>query len=43
MTDFREEYALFESDAVFAERFGVPVEPGWIGFPVALPFVLAGP
>ena len=32
--------ALVESDAVFAERFGVPVEPGWIGFPEALPFAV---
>jgi [ribosomal protein S5]-alanine N-acetyltransferase len=32
--------SLVESDAVFAERFGVPVEPGWIGFPEALPFAV---
>ncbi|HEY5874828.1 MAG TPA: GNAT family protein [Ilumatobacteraceae bacterium] len=32
--------ALVESDAVFTERFGVPVEPGWIGFPEALPFAV---
>ena len=32
--------ALVESDAVFAERFGVQVEPGWIGFPEALPFAV---
>jgi hypothetical protein len=24
--------ALAESDAAFGERFGAPVEPGWIGF-----------
>ena len=29
--------ALAEGDAVFAERFGVPVEPGGIGSPEALP------
>jgi len=32
--------ALAESDAVFAQRFGVPVEPGWIGFPEVLPFAV---
>ena len=32
--------ALLEGDAVFAERFGVPVEPGWIGFPEALQFAV---
>jgi RimJ/RimL family protein N-acetyltransferase len=32
--------ALAEGDEVFAERFGVPVEPGWIGFPEALPFAV---
>jgi RimJ/RimL family protein N-acetyltransferase len=32
--------ALADGDAVFAERFGVPVEPGWIGFPEALPFAI---
>jgi len=32
--------ALVESDAVFAELFGVPVEPGWIGFPEALPIAV---
>jgi len=33
--------ALAEGDAVFTERFGVPVEPGWIGFSEALPFAIA--
>ena len=32
--------ALLESDAVFVQRFGVLVEPGWIGFPEALPFAV---
>jgi len=32
--------ALLEGDAVFAERFGVPVEPGWVGFPEALPYAV---
>ena len=32
--------ALVERDAVFAERFGVPVEAGWIGFPEVLPFAV---
>src|SRR5918993_1355325 len=32
--------ALVESDAAFTKRFGVPVEPGWIGFPEALPFAV---
>jgi len=32
--------ALAESDATFVERFGGPVEPGWIGFPEALPFAV---
>jgi [ribosomal protein S5]-alanine N-acetyltransferase len=32
--------ALVEGDAVFADRFGVPVESGWIGFPEALPFAV---
>ena len=32
--------ALVEGDAVFTERFGVPVEPGWAGFPEALPGAL---
>jgi ribosomal-protein-alanine N-acetyltransferase len=29
--------ALAESDAEFSSRFGVAVEPGWSGFPEALP------
>jgi RimJ/RimL family protein N-acetyltransferase len=32
--------ALAEGDAVFAERFGIPVEAGWSGFPEALPILL---
>ena len=32
--------ALVQGDVVFAERFGVPVEPDWMGFPEALPFAL---
>ena len=32
--------ALAEGDAVFAERFGIPVEAGWAGFPEALPILL---
>ena len=32
--------ALVECDAAFTERFGVPVETGWIGFPEALPFAV---
>lgn len=32
--------ALAEGDGVFAERFGIPVEPGWIGFPEALPYAV---
>lgn len=29
--------ALGEGDEVFTEKFGIPVVPGWIGFPEALP------
>lgn len=29
--------ALAQGDDVFAERFGVPVEPGWSGFPEMIP------
>ena len=32
--------ALAEGDGVFAERFGVLVEPEWAGFPEALPILL---
>jgi hypothetical protein len=32
--------ALAEGDAVFSERFGVRVEPGWVGFPEALPYAV---
>jgi [ribosomal protein S5]-alanine N-acetyltransferase len=32
--------ALAEGDDVFAARFGIPVEPGWTGFPDALPILL---
>lgn len=33
--------ALAESDAVFSSRFGIAVEPGWSGFPEALPAAVA--
>lgn len=33
--------ALVEGDDVFEERFGIPVEPDWAGFPEAVPPVLA--
>ena len=33
--------ALVEGDEVFEERFGIPVEPDWAGFPEAVPLVLA--
>jgi RimJ/RimL family protein N-acetyltransferase len=29
--------ALTDSDELFTERFGIPVTPGWVGFPEALP------
>jgi [ribosomal protein S5]-alanine N-acetyltransferase len=32
--------ALAQGDTVFAERFGIPVEAGWVGFPEALPILL---
>ena len=32
--------ALAEGDAVFTERFGIRVEPGWSGFPEAVEFIL---
>ncbi len=32
--------ALAEGDAVFTERFGIPVEPGWFGFREAIDFIL---
>jgi ribosomal-protein-alanine N-acetyltransferase len=32
--------ALAQGDTVFAERFGIPVEAGWAGFPEALPILL---
>lgn len=32
--------ALAAGDAVFTERFGVPVEADWSGFPEALPILL---
>ena len=32
--------ALTEGDAVFTDRFGIPVEPGWTGFPDTLPILL---
>ena len=34
--------ALIEGDAVFGERFGIPVVEGWAGFPEALPHALEG-
>jgi [ribosomal protein S5]-alanine N-acetyltransferase len=33
--------ALVEGEAVFAERFGIPVVDGWAGFPEAVPHTLA--
>lgn len=30
--------ALAESDAAFTREFGIPVAPGWIGSPEALPY-----
>jgi RimJ/RimL family protein N-acetyltransferase len=33
--------ALAEGDEVFAQRFGIAVEPGWAGFPEAVPAALA--
>ena len=32
--------ALAEGDAVFTDRFGIPVVEGWVGFPEAIPFAL---
>jgi RimJ/RimL family protein N-acetyltransferase len=32
--------ALAESDDVFEARFGIPVVPGWVGFPEALPYAV---
>jgi len=32
--------ALAEGDTVFTERFGIPVEAGWSGFPEAVPILL---
>ena len=32
--------ALAEGDGVFAQRFGVAVEPGWAGFPEVVPFLV---
>jgi RimJ/RimL family protein N-acetyltransferase len=32
--------ALAEGDAAFTARFGIPVEPGWTGFPDALPILV---
>ena len=34
--------ALIDGDAVFTERFGIPVVEGWAGFPEALPHALVG-
>jgi GNAT superfamily N-acetyltransferase len=31
--------ALAQGDTVFSDRFGIPVEPGWTGFPDALPIL----
>lgn len=33
--------ALAESDVAFSSRFGIAVEPGWAGFPEALPAAVA--
>jgi ribosomal-protein-alanine N-acetyltransferase len=33
--------ALAEDDTVFSSRFGIAVEPGWAGFPEALPAAVA--
>lgn len=33
--------ALVEGDEAFSQRFGIPVEPGWEGFPDALPILAA--
>lgn len=33
--------ALVAGDAVFTERFGIPVVDGWAGFPEAVPHALA--
>lgn len=33
--------ALSEGDQIFTERYAIPVVPGWIGFPEALPPSLA--
>ena len=32
--------ALAERDAVFEQRFGITVVPGWVGFPEALPYAV---
>lgn len=32
--------ALAQGDGVFAERFGIPVIPGWSGFPEVIGFLL---
>lgn len=32
--------ALADSDALFEQRFGIKVVPGWVGFPEALPYAL---
>jgi RimJ/RimL family protein N-acetyltransferase len=34
--------ALTEGDRVFTERFGIPVVPGWAGFPEAVSVALDG-
>jgi [ribosomal protein S5]-alanine N-acetyltransferase len=34
--------ALVAGDDVFIERFSIPVVPGWVGFPEALPAALDG-
>jgi RimJ/RimL family protein N-acetyltransferase len=33
--------ALAHGDAEFTKRFGLPVEPGWAGFPEALTIIVA--
>ena len=34
--------ALADGDEVFTDRFGIPVEPGWLDFPEVLPHAMAG-
>ena len=32
--------ALADSDEAFTRAFGIPVMPGWVGFPESLPYFL---